>query len=131
MPAVTGLHFLPVFLLSVWLLDQIPAPTPARTSRSGPCASQCTLPSARSSCDQFLLGLILLGVAYLFLTAYRDFRDNYVVEILDGLGYAYAGQQDRDQPGGDARGHRCADLVGAPQSDQGQPDGACWVHSES
>ena len=34
-------------------------------------------------------GLALLCVAYFFLTAYRDFRDNYQVEIFDGLGYPY------------------------------------------
>jgi hypothetical protein len=39
---------------------------------------------------QFLTGMILLCIAYFFLTAYRDFRDNYQVEILDGLGYPYA-----------------------------------------
>jgi len=39
---------------------------------------------------QFMLGLVLLCVAYFFLTAYRDFRDNYQVEIFDGLGYPYA-----------------------------------------
>src|SRR3989449_7091528 len=38
---------------------------------------------------QFLLGLALLCVAYFFLTAYRDFRDNYQVELFDGLGYPY------------------------------------------
>jgi len=39
---------------------------------------------------QFRLGLVLLCIAYFFLTAYRDFRDNYQVEIFDGLGYPYA-----------------------------------------
>ena len=39
---------------------------------------------------QFLFGMVLLCIAYFFLTAYRDFRDNYQVEILDGLGYPYA-----------------------------------------
>jgi hypothetical protein len=39
---------------------------------------------------QFLFGLLLLCLAYFFLTAYRDFRDNYQVEIFDGLGYPYA-----------------------------------------
>jgi hypothetical protein len=38
---------------------------------------------------QFAFGLVLLCVSYFFLTAYRDFRDNYQVEIFTGLGYAY------------------------------------------
>ena len=37
----------------------------------------------------FLLGIILLCVAYFFLTAYRDYRDNYQVEIFNELGYVY------------------------------------------
>lgn len=30
----------------------------------------------------------MLLIAYLFLTAYRDFRDNYGIEIIKELGYA-------------------------------------------
>jgi hypothetical protein len=89
MPAVTGLHFLPLFLGSVWLLDQIPGPShadmQARTAR-------VTMDGAdrMAFVRRFLPGLVVLFVAYFFLTAYRDFRDNYVVEILDGLGFVYA-----------------------------------------
>lgn len=90
MPFVTGLHILPCFLLSVWLLDQIPsqsqADVRARTQRQ---------PMDRKSrwafANQFLPGIVLLITAYFFLTAYRDFRDNYAVEILSDLGYAYEG----------------------------------------
>ena len=39
----------------------------------------------------YLPGIVLLVVSYFFLTAYRDFRDNYAVEILSDLGYAYEG----------------------------------------
>src|SRR5204863_1322924 len=39
---------------------------------------------------QFLFGLVVLCVSYCFLTAYRDFRDNYQVELFDGLGYPYS-----------------------------------------
>jgi len=41
----------------------------------------------------FLPGLLFLMVAYFFLTTYRDFRDNYMVEILDGLGFNYDDNQ--------------------------------------
>ena len=41
----------------------------------------------------FFPGLCLLLVAYFFLTAYRDFRDNYMVEILEGLQYSYDDNQ--------------------------------------
>jgi hypothetical protein len=89
MPAVTGLHFLPLFLISVWMLNQLPRPSEAdvlaRTERQ-PMTGTDRLAFIR----QFLFGMVLLCVAYFFLTAYRDFRDNYQVEILDGLGYPYA-----------------------------------------
>ena len=36
---------------------------------------------------QFLTGLVLLLVLYFFLTAYRDFRDNYMPEVFKAMGY--------------------------------------------
>lgn len=88
MPAIMGLHFLPVYLLAVWLLNQLPRPTvadvTARVERQ-PMKGADRLAFVR----QFLFGITLLCVAYFFLTAYRDFRDNYQVEIFDALGYPY------------------------------------------
>jgi len=88
MPAVAGFHFLPVFLASVWLLNQLPRPSradiAARVERE-PMQGADRLAFVR----QFAFGLAFLCIAYFFLTAYRDFRDNYQVEIFDGLGYPY------------------------------------------
>ncbi|HAB19144.1 MAG TPA: DUF5690 family protein [Verrucomicrobiota bacterium] len=88
MPAVAGFHFLPIFLGSVWLLNQLPRPSQAdvaaRVERE-PMRGADRLAFVK----QFAFGLIFLCVAYFFLTAYRDFRDNYQVEIFDGLGYPY------------------------------------------
>jgi hypothetical protein len=85
MPCVTGLAFLPAFLGSVWLLNQLPPPdaadVAARTSRV-PMNYRQRLRFVQ----RLLLGLVLLIVVYLFLTAYRDFRDNFGVEILNELG---------------------------------------------
>ncbi len=87
MPFTTGLVFLPFFVLSVWLLDQLPAPSQediaARVERK-PMDSADRMRFIR----EFALGLFLLLVVYFFLTAYRDFRDNYAVEIFADLGYA-------------------------------------------
>ena len=88
MPAVAGFHFLPVFALSVWMLKQLPPPSAAdrveRVERE---------PMGRAARGAFLRefgpGLGLMCLAYFFLTAYRDYRDNYQVELFDGLGYAY------------------------------------------
>jgi hypothetical protein len=93
MPAATGLVFLPPFLLAVWLLNQLPEPTiqdaAERTERR---------PMDRDRRHRFLLqylpGIALLIFAYVFLTAFRDYRDNYMVEILDQLGYPYADNKD-------------------------------------
>jgi Family of unknown function (DUF5690) len=88
MPAVTGLHFLPLFLLAVWFLNQLPRPSELDVAARGQRE-----PMDRSDrlafLKQFGFGLVLLCLAYCFLTAYRDFRDNYQVEIFDSLGYSY------------------------------------------
>jgi hypothetical protein len=89
MPAATGLVFLPLFLVSVWFLNQAPEPTIddvlARTERE---------PMNNLRRGQFLRlylpGLAAVIAAYVLLTAFRDYRDNYAVEILDQLGYQYA-----------------------------------------
>src|SRR4051812_15936473 len=80
MPALTGLLFLPVFLAAVYFLSLIPRPSAADVA-----ARPEREPMSRSERNAFLLrflpGLLLLVIVYLFLTAYRDFRDNYAAEI--------------------------------------------------
>jgi len=86
MPAVTGIMFLPVFVGAVWLLKQLPRPSQddiaARVKRE-PMYHLERFAFLR----RFLFGLLLLFAAYFFLTAYRDFRDNYGIEILSELGH--------------------------------------------
>jgi phosphonate degradation associated HDIG domain protein len=86
MPMLTGLLFLPPFLLAVWLLSHLPPPTPAdhavrveRTTMDG--ASRLAFLKA------LLLGIVLLLGARLLTTAFRNFRDNYGVELFGALGY--------------------------------------------
>jgi hypothetical protein len=85
MPATTGLLFLPLFLLMVYMLSCIPPPTAAdieaRTEREPMNKEQ-----RRAFLKQFALGLVLLTFLYLFLTAYRDFRDNFAAELWRELG---------------------------------------------
>jgi Family of unknown function (DUF5690) len=87
MPFVTGLLFLVPFLLSVWFLNQLPQPDQAdvdeRVQRVPMNARQ-----RHGFVRGMWPGLVLLFVVYFFLTAYRDFRDNYQVEIIEKLGYA-------------------------------------------
>ncbi len=88
MPAVAGFHFVPVFLISVWLLNQLPRPSVADVAARAE-REPMTGADRLAFVKQFAFGLTVLCVAYFFLTAYRDFRDNYQVEIFDGLGYPY------------------------------------------
>ncbi|NUP11155.1 MAG: hypothetical protein HOW73_34350 [Polyangiaceae bacterium] len=87
MPAVTGLAAAPFMCLFVYLLAQIPPPTESdeasRTER---------VPMDRRARNTFFLryapGLVPLVGAYVLLTAFRDFRDNFAPEIWSALGQA-------------------------------------------
>ena len=89
MPAITGLHFLPLFLLAVWMLNRLPRPSESDVAARSERRTMSAV-DRLAFVRQFALGMALLCVSYFFLTAYRDFRDNYQVEIFDGLGYPYA-----------------------------------------
>jgi len=86
MPAATGALFLPMFLVSVLVLACLPPPTADDIA-----ARQPRVPMDRAARGAFLRrfapGIILLIVFYFFLTAFRDFRDNFGVEIFKNLGY--------------------------------------------
>jgi hypothetical protein len=86
MPATAGVLFLPLFLLAVRGLSLLPPPSPedvaARVQREPMSARQ-----RRLFLLQYLPGLVLLVVVYLFLTSYRDFRDNFAADIWAELGH--------------------------------------------
>lgn len=86
MPAATGALFLPVFLLAVYLLSALPEPDAQDKAARKP--REAMDKAARHAfLRRYALGMLLLLVFYFFLTAYRDFRDNYGVEIFRSLGY--------------------------------------------
>ena len=72
--------------ISVWFLAQVPKPNEAdkldRVER---------LPMDKSARKAFIkefgIGLVLFIISYVLLTAYREFRDNFMPEILQELGY--------------------------------------------
>lgn len=86
MPAATGALFLPVFGLSVYLLASLPEPDALDRAARKP--REAMDKSARHAfLRRYAPGMLFLLVFYFFLTAYRDFRDNYGIEIFRDLGY--------------------------------------------
>lgn len=96
MPFCTGLLFLPPFLVAVWLLDQMPEPSKedqlARVRRE-----PMDRPRRRAFVRRFLPGVVMLLVAYFFVTAYRDFRDIFGAEIFSALGEERPGTFSRSE----------------------------------
>ena len=88
MPAATGAVFLPLLLLSVWLLDQLPPPN-VRDEASRVRRAPMTATERASFLAAYAPGVILLVLAYVLLTAFRDFRDNFAAEIWTALGYGH------------------------------------------
>jgi hypothetical protein len=86
MPAATGALFFPMLLIAVLGLSALPPPSAAdraeRTERAPMNAAQ------RASFFRRHSGAIIpLIAAYVMLTAFRDFRDNFAAEIWQALGY--------------------------------------------
>lgn len=96
MPFATGAIFLVPFFVAVLLLTQLPPPTSRdielRTERF-------TMQRADrwKFLRAFLPGMVLLCVAYFFLTAYRDFRDVYQNELFEDMGITDAGAFSRTE----------------------------------
>jgi hypothetical protein len=86
MPYITGALFILPMIFFVWMLNQVPPPDKLdeqmRTKR---------IPMNKEERKQFFLlfaaGLVLLTIIYMFLTAFRDLRDNFAADIWSQLGY--------------------------------------------
>ncbi len=86
MPAATGLLFMPMLLSSVWVLSRLPPP-----DAGDEAARVRRMPMTGAERAAFLKayapGLFAIVFAYILLTAFRDFRDNFAAEIWTALGY--------------------------------------------
>lgn len=86
MPVATGAVFFLPLLFFVWMLSNVPDPTKEdetlRTKREPMNSIQ-----RWNFFKTFAPGLVLLVITYMFLTAFRDFRDNFMKEILSALGF--------------------------------------------
>ncbi|WP_439483118.1 DUF5690 family protein [Cyclobacterium plantarum] len=84
MPFLTGAIFVPLLVLTVFLLDHTPAPSNGdidlKTQRRSMNRNE-----RKAYFSQFKVGIILLVLVYMILTAFRDIRDNFVVEIWKDL----------------------------------------------
>jgi hypothetical protein len=87
MPWVTGMIFYVPLIILVWFLDKSPDPTKEdelqRTRRIPMDREQ-----RRKISGEFATGLVLLILAYVMLTIYRDLRDNFAVDIWKSVGIA-------------------------------------------
>ncbi len=86
LPFVTGLVFIVPILLLVFLLEKIPPP-----SDDDVIKRVVRLPMAREDRKNFFThfktGLIFLIIIYVFLTIFRDIRDNFAADIWKETGY--------------------------------------------
>jgi hypothetical protein len=91
MPFVACCLFIIPLLVFLWLLNQIPPPSlpdvQARTKR---------LPMNHESRKKFWLtfwpGIVLFVLAYMLLTIFREFRENFSAEVWKTLGYGNSPQ---------------------------------------
>ena len=86
MPAVTGLLFTPLLLICVAGLALMPPPN-AEDERLRVARVPMNASARHAMVAAFAPGLIALIIVYVGLTALRDFRDNFAVEIWTGLGF--------------------------------------------
>lgn len=80
LPFVIGLLFLPLFLLFVWMLSVIPAPSKEDIIARAPRLPM-TNTDKKEVFRQYGWGLLCFIILYTFLATLRDFRDNFTVEI--------------------------------------------------
>lgn len=86
MPFVTGLVFVLPLLFFVWLIERIPPP-----SEEDIKARNIRLPMTGEDrirfFNKFSTGIVILVIIYVFLTIFRDIRDNFMADMWKELGF--------------------------------------------
>ncbi len=86
LPFYSGLVFVIPIIVLVYLLEQIPAPTPDEIE-----LKTARLPMTHKErihfFKKFMPGIISFIFIYLVLTLFRDLRDNFAADIWSNLGY--------------------------------------------
>lgn len=87
LPFFAGLVFLIPLLIFVWLLEKIPPPSAEdkllRTERK-----EMLKEERAKYVKTFLPGIVTLLVIYVFLTVFRDIRDNFAADMWAEMGFA-------------------------------------------
>ena len=86
LPFMTGLVFILPLLLFVFLLEKIPPPS-EEDVESRIIRLPMTKVERKNFFSEFSYGLILLIILYVFLTVFRDIRDNFAADIWRELGF--------------------------------------------
>lgn len=81
--------FMPLLLVSVWGLAQLPGPS-ADDERERIRRAPMNKDDRRRFLADYGLGLAALIAAYVLFTAFRDFRDNFSAEVWKAVGYGDA-----------------------------------------
>lgn len=87
MPFCVGSIFIVPYFLFVWLLDQLPDPDEQDEAERSPRVTM-DREMRYVAFKDIAFAMVMLLVGYFFLTAFRDYRDNYGIEIFQALGYA-------------------------------------------
>lgn len=87
MPFVVGAFFLPPMLFFVWMLRVLPPPS-ALDEQLRVKREPMDRAARRRFLGRYIFGIVVLTFIYAVITAYRDFRDSFAVEIWGALGYS-------------------------------------------
>lgn len=83
---VTGLVFIVPMLLFIYLMEKIPSPT-EEDIKQRHVRNPMTKEERRYLIKSFLPGIIVLITIYVFLTIFRDMRDNFAADMWNELGF--------------------------------------------
>ena len=86
LPFLTGLVFVIPLLVFVYLLEKIPSPS-AADLESRIVRLPMNKQERKKFFSTFRYGLIMLIILYVFLTIFRDIRDNFAADIWAQLGF--------------------------------------------
>lgn len=86
LPFVTGLVFILPLIFFIYLLEKIPFPS-AKDIENRVVRLPMSKFERKNFFSEFRYGLVMLIILYVFLTIFRDIRDNFAADIWRELGF--------------------------------------------